>query len=183
MSMFNKSMLSLVIILIKCQHVWAAQFIQDSSHAIEMSPIHSLTAPQVISKPIWIKYQTSDLPKKLCQEKSLIRECFNLEPKVCDEFATSITQACLSALENRITHSMTELDRKENLTLLKACSYDLFEKLMANQVSAHPECQNLSNRLIKQDNKANTNQLTLDKLPPSYKNLQSLMQSMPEQKK
>lgn len=101
-----------------------------------------------LSKAEWLKKNRALLPLSFCKQKSLIRNCFLIDDKQCEDFSNTISESCFNSLEKRLPDSLTGLDQKYYGKLVKACAYDLFEKLLIDKRVPHPECRSLGEKVI-----------------------------------
>ncbi|MFO1259392.1 MAG: hypothetical protein U1E78_13415 [Gammaproteobacteria bacterium] len=107
-----------------------------------------LSEPPALSKAEWLKKNKPLLTQSFCKSKSLIRNCFLIDDKQCQDFSKTISESCFSSLEKRLPDSLTGLDQRYYGKLVKACSYDLFEKLLIDKRVPHPDCRSLGEKVV-----------------------------------
>lgn len=134
-----------------------------------INPIsQGITEAPALSKVEWLKKNKALLPASFCKQKSLIRNCFLIDDKQCEDFSKTISESCFNGVEKRLPDSLTGLDQKYYGKLVKACAYDLFEKLLIDKRVPHPECRSLGEKVVPKQ-KASSDpkgKLPGDPLPP-----------------
>lgn len=126
------------LILMSCLRLTQAQML--------MSPLNQLNTPAhpALSKQVWLVEFAPKMSAELCKLTNPPRNCLQLEDDVqCQNFANTITQACLNSLEKILPDSLTYFDQENYSKVGYGCGTRLFYKLAPVNPSA--ECQQTIN--------------------------------------
>ena len=149
--MIRKPLYLLVTFLLYTTVTHAASTLQANpadTDDLKMSPLISKETAEAIKREEWISKLRAYLPKMLCKPKGLVRNCYLIEEGQCNDFAKTISTACINSIEKRLPESLSSVEQKNAYKVVKACAYDLFEKLLSDKQVPYPECRDMGNKVI-----------------------------------
>jgi hypothetical protein len=114
---------------------------KDEGNAPSVATENQPPAIKTTNSQLWLLTLSDILPNTLCKENTYYRKCYSVSESECKQFTKAFVSSCSNNLQLSLPKEIKDPQRLLASRMIGKCTFDLYEKFLADKYLDSKECQ------------------------------------------